>query len=197
MHGALFLVVGPSGVGKDTLLDGARARLGASSSYSFPRRVITRPADAGGEDHIPATEAEFRERLAAGAFLHHWGAHGLYYGILAGVADELAAGVNVVINTSRNELSAFRDKVTRAIPVYISASPEVVAARLRARGRETEEEIAGRLARITRNPSAAGALEVLNDGTVEEGIAVLVDLITGAASRPAELREVAEDQGHA
>ncbi len=90
----LVLVVGPSGAGKDTLLDAARRALAGDPRFHFVRRVITRPADAGGEVHEAVTEEEF----AARDFALQWQAHGLRYGI---PADAIEAGVVSVDNVSR------------------------------------------------------------------------------------------------
>ncbi|AEI95126.1 phosphonate metabolism protein/1,5-bisphosphokinase (PRPP-forming) PhnN [Roseobacter litoralis] len=188
MPGTLFLIVGPSGVGKDTLLEGARDRLANSQWFSFPQRVVTRAADAGGEDYIPITPSEFKQQLAAGAFWHHWHAHGLSYGIPMQVARDLENGVNVVLNASRNEIGAFRDKVAHVVTIGISAPPGIVEQRLYERGRESEEEVKRRLARLVEQAPLTGcALEIVNDGTIEEGIAGLVDLIAGACDLRAEI----------
>ena len=81
-HGAgtLFLVVGPSGAGKDSLIDGLRARLDPSR-FVFARRTITRPSGAPGEDHLACSETEFERARSRGDFLITWQAHGLHYGL--------------------------------------------------------------------------------------------------------------------
>ena len=98
-------VVGPSGAGKDTLMDGARAALAGDVRFVFARRVITRPAEAGGEDHLPATAADFARMREQGDFALWWNAHGLSYGIPARIAAEVGQGRVVVANLSRGVLA--------------------------------------------------------------------------------------------
>src|SRR5271165_3345282 len=93
----LILVVGPSGAGKDTLLDRARATLEGDGRFRFVRRVITRPAEAGGEAHEAVTEAEFATRR----FALSWYAHGIYYGIPEDIEADLKVGRTVVASVSR------------------------------------------------------------------------------------------------
>lgn len=64
VRGRLVLVVGPSGAGKDTLIDYARSRLEADPDFHFARRVITRPPSVG-EDHESVDVEEFRSRVSA------------------------------------------------------------------------------------------------------------------------------------
>jgi phosphonate metabolism protein PhnN/1,5-bisphosphokinase (PRPP-forming) len=178
--GLLVLVVGPSGVGKDTLLDGARAALAADSGMVFPRRQITRPTETDGEDHIPISDAEFAEREASGGYALAWRAHGLVYGVSVEIEGDLATGRTVVVNVSRQVLDLARSRYARVRVVSITADPQLLAQRLRSRAREDEAEIAGRLAR-------AEAVEVVgddvvivrNDRTPQEGVAAFV-----AAIRP-------------
>ena len=195
MFGTLFLLVGPSGAGKDTLLDGARDML-EGEWFRFPRRVITRPAEAGGEDHEAATDTQFDNMKAQGAFLHHWSAHGLRYGIPADLAQNLAAGINVVVNTSRREIEAIGRKVPNALAICVSASPDVLAERLRARGRETEAEIERRLAHVVeRRTKFKDIMEIHNDGTVEDGIKQLIDVIAGSSELHAKVQKFQVDFG--
>ena len=94
----LFAVVGPSGAGKDTLMAAAAHRPGVA----LVRRVITRPAEAGGEDFEGVTPEAFAARKARGAFALDWEAHGLRYGI---PHDQLRGG-DVIFNGSRAALPA-------------------------------------------------------------------------------------------
>jgi len=179
--GTLFLVVGPSGVGKDTLLDGARARLSGDARFVFARRVITRAADAGGEDHEAVSPEEFARRKAAGDFLLTWPAHGLDYGLPAALSGALAEGRSVVANGSRATIAELARRVPKLVVVEINASPEVVAARLRARGREDEAQVAERISRtVPPIPDGIKLVRVLNDADVATG----VDKLVAALSEP-------------
>jgi ribose 1,5-bisphosphokinase len=178
--GVLVLVVGPSGVGKDTLLDGARAAFAGDGLVLFPRREITRPRDAGGEDHVPVSEIDFTERQRAGGYGLSWRAHGLRYGIPAGIAHDLAAGRTVVVNVSRGVLDEARARYPKVRVISITADPELLAERLARRGREDAADIAQRLARAqTVEVAGDDVVVVRNDGTPEAGVALLM-----AAIRP-------------
>ena len=195
MPGTLFLIVGPSGVGKDSLLDGARKAL-EGAWFRFPQRVITRLADAGSEDHIPATETSFEDMVSAGAFVHHWKAHGLRYGVPNDILSNLQAGINVVVNTSRMEVETFKRKIPKTVVIYINASRDVIEARLRERARETEEEIINRLERIVeQSPNTEGLVEISNDTTVEEGTEKLIEVITGSCDLYAKVDKLSVDFG--
>jgi ribose 1,5-bisphosphokinase len=162
----IFAVVGPSGAGKDLLIRGAMA---ARPDLRLVRRVITRPADAGAEDHEPATEEEFLARVARGDFALFWHAHGLSYGLPRQAFDVPG---DVIFNGSRAVLS----DAARVFPglrvIVVTAPDAVLAARLAARGRESMADIRSRLARGDfAMPEGLDTRTVVNDGTAEDGIA--------------------------
>ena len=188
MRGTLYLVVGPSGAGKDTLMDGARAALSENADVVFARRVVTRPADAGGEDHEAVTDDDFDARHRAGAFMLDWQAHGLKYAIPSQYSDDLKAGRTVIANVSRGVIEEAIARYSPAVVLEISASPEILAERLASRGRESADDIRARLTReAAKIPSEAVKVTILNDGTPQEGIDKFVSALSRAAPESAML----------
>jgi len=175
MTGRLIAVVGPSGVGKDTVMAALAA---ATSGLGLVRRVITRPADAGGEAFHGVTDAVFDDMRRDGAFALWWGAHGLRYGVPATVDTDLRDGRDLLVNLSRAVLPEARRRFDRFAVLSLTATPEVLATRLRARGREDAAQITARLARASTGlPEGVTAVEIDNSGpldhTVQAAIRVL------------------------
>ncbi len=142
--GRLIAVVGPSGVGKDSLMAALCAR---RPELHRVRRVITRPEAAGGEDFEGVSPALFAARAAGGDFALHWQAHGLSYGVPADVDDVLDQGRDALVNLSRAVLGRARARFPNLHVLSVTARPAVLAERLSGRGRESAAEIARRLAR--------------------------------------------------
>ena len=143
----LLLIVGPSGAGKDTLIDGLRNAVREDDRFVFPVRFITRPADAGGEAHHAITAKQFEQMQGAGRFAFHWPAHGLSYAIPSTVEDDLNKGRVVVINVSRAIIEEARRRYPQTRVINVTIKPEVLEQRLRVRGRESEAEIQERIER--------------------------------------------------
>ncbi|GAA1493095.1 phosphonate metabolism protein/1,5-bisphosphokinase (PRPP-forming) PhnN [Curtobacterium herbarum] len=183
--GTFVAVVGASGVGKDALIDHARAR--TSDTVRFPRRTITRPSGAG-EDHDPLDAAAFAAAARAGAFAVHWHAHGLDYGIPAQTDEDLRAGRTVVANVSRGVLAELSRRCEHLVVVRVSVPDAVRAERLRARSRESAEAVAARLHRPDPAPDQHVDLEICNDGSLEAGGEALLRAIlrADAAGRVAD-----------
>jgi len=169
MSGRLIAVVGPSGVGKDSVM---AALVAAAPGIALVRRVITRPSEAGGEVFEGVSEAEFAARDRAGAFALSWQAHGLSYGIPVSVGETLAKGSDAVVNLSRSVLPDAAGKFPGLIVIQLTADPETLARRLAGRGREDPAEIARRLARADfAMPEGIAAIPVANTGPIGETVA--------------------------
>jgi len=181
--GTVIAVVGPSGVGKDSLIDFARQHFSGRPDIRFVRRTITRPQNSIGEDHHAVTEDAFDALVRSGAFAVHWKAHGLGYGIPADIYEDLAAGHIVIANGSRSALDAFRAAFPRLLVINVTARPDVLAKRLATRGRETAADIEARLARATDPlPEDVKVVTVDNSGHLAAAGRRLVDLVEGLQS---------------
>lgn len=177
MKGRLIYLIGPSGSGKDSLLDAARERLAARRVH-IAQRVITRSAQAKGERAQAVSPEQFEQLRASGAFAMSWRANGLSYGIPAQIDDWLAAGSDVIVNGSRGHLSQARQRYPDLRVVLLKVRPEVLRQRLMVRQRETVEEIERRLARNDDFGRLPGELHPLdNSGDLELAVQGLLQII--------------------
>jgi ribose 1,5-bisphosphokinase len=181
--GALVVVVGPSGAGKDTLIGLARARCGDDPRIVFPRRIVTRAASAA-EDHDTVTPAEFDAAIGQGAFAFWWEAHGLKYALPAVVDAELRTGNTVVCNVSRAVMGSLRARYANLTVVLVTAPKEVLLARLATRGRESGGDVVQRLDRAAAIDDLAPDLVIENVDAPSEGASRLAALLRGKCSSP-------------
>lgn len=173
--GRLIAVVGPSGVGKDSVMAGICE---AMPLMHLVRRVITRAPGLGGEDYEAVSATQFERLAADGAFAVHWEAHGLHYGVPLEVRARLGKGTDCLANFSRKALVHASEIFPRLLVLNITAKPETLAGRLAARGRETEDEIARRLAEAQKPlPAELDLRHLSNDGPLSETVARAVALL--------------------
>lgn len=181
--GLLVLVVGPSGAGKDTLIAGARAQLTDDPRFAFPARVITRPRDGGVEQHIPMSTTEFDAAEESGGFALSWRSHGHAYGVPSSPLDDLAHGQIVVLNVSRTMIGRAETLASRVAVLNVMASPDVLTARLSARGRETRDEVRRRLERdVLIATLTAPVFSICNNGLPAAGIECFTSILLGLAN---------------
>jgi ribose 1,5-bisphosphokinase len=176
--------MGPSGAGKDSVIDAARGRL-ATIPVDVVRRVITRSAESIGEQALGVSDERFAAMQHAGDFAMNWRANGHDYGIPEDINLWLAQGRHVLINGSRDYLPEAQRRYPDLLPVLVSVSSEVLRQRLLLRGRESLEEIERRLQRNERLRTEAqqwqerGAAQVLdNSGTVEQAVVALMAILS-------------------
>ena len=166
--GRFIAVVGESGVGKDSVLTGL---LAARPDMHLVRRLITRDADAGGEVFDAVSETGFADMVDAGAFALHWSAHDLQYGIPESELAQLQNGIDCLANLSRGSLREAAELFPSLVVLNITAQPHTLARRLAERGRESEAEIAKRLARSDKPlPEGLEVIHLANDGPLSQTI---------------------------
>lgn len=136
----IILIVGASGVGKDTLIKYARKKM--KKEINFVRRYITRKPDKN-EKNFFVDNSAFKVLKDNNFFVSSWSAHENLYGI---AKSSIKEGVNV-ISISRKEIEHFESIYNNVTTINITVPKNILKVRLISRGRETKEEIKKRLLR--------------------------------------------------
>ena len=147
MRGKLFVVSGPSGVGKNTLLNAVVARsVHVRYSISATSRAM-RPGEVDGKSYYFVTREQFEKLIADDALLEYAEYVGNYYGTLeAPVNEKLDEGFDVILEIEVQGAMQIKKKRPDAVMVFIAPpSFEELASRLRGRGTEDEAKVQKRL----------------------------------------------------
>lgn len=183
--GCLVLIVGPSGSGKDTLINWLKGRIGENQRFLFVKRTVTRTADAGSEDHDTLSAAEFETAKQAGEFAVTWQAHELSYGIPSEVRTHVAAGGIAIANGSRRALKEIEAAFDRIVVIQLTVTRTVLAKRLSERGRETADQIEKRLDQSSLLLSTSSPLfKVDNSTDIEAAGNAVLELILNNNNTP-------------
>ncbi len=145
-NGRLFVVAGPSGTGKDTLIKEVMKNHDLQLSVSATTRK-SRPGEVDGRDYTFVSDQDFENLVARGAFLEWKEVFGRRYGTLAGEVDKaLASGKDVILEIDVKGALEVKSKVPDAKLIFIMPpSLEELEARLRGRGADGEGEIGRRI----------------------------------------------------
>lgn len=137
----VIAVVGLSGSGVSTLMQAAAERMG--DRVAVVRRIITRPAEPGGEDIISVEDRAFRALQDAGLFSVSWYAYGWSYAIPRKLPDAPI----VLANLSRLALAQAAAVFPNLAVIHVTAPESLRAARLQDHGRANPAELAARIGR--------------------------------------------------
>ena len=172
-HPLLVVISGPSGVGKDAVLDVLKSR---GRPYHFAVTATTRAkrgAEMDSRDYYFVSPDRFEEMAATGELLEHALVYGHRYGVPKGpVRQALAGGRDVLMRTDIQGAATIKGAIPQAVTIFLApASLADLEERLRRRATDSQETVRLRLATARREMDAAGHFDyvVVNaEGRLEE-----------------------------
>lgn len=136
-NGQLFLIVGNSGSGKDSLLEQVQMQWPASArQLKIPRRYITRPGHKS-EPFISVTSRDFEELKQQGKFCLDWHVYDTCYGVPVTIFNWLQQGHPVIVNVSRAIIPQARRKIPGLKVIFVTVPLETTHQRIKSRNRES------------------------------------------------------------
>ena len=145
-RGLLFIISGPAGSGKGTIVKRVRELAESDFSVSATTRA-PRPGETEGVHYFFTDKEEFKRKIAAGEMLEHAEYVGNYYGTpKKPVDDALSAGKNIILDIDVQGALQVKTKMPEAVMIFVLPPDfETLMRRIRGRGTESEEIIAKRM----------------------------------------------------
>lgn len=148
---ALYVISGPSGVGKGTVCKALLADLGEGPNRSLTLSISAttramRPGEVDGVNYHFLSQEDFLRRVDNGEFLEYATVYGNYYGTLrSAVQQELEAGRNVLLEIDTEGARQIKKLMPEAELIFLAPpSPEELLRRLQGRNTDSAAEIARR-----------------------------------------------------
>ncbi len=174
IRGTLYIVAAPSGAGKSSIVNAVLARdANICLSISFTSRA-PRPGERHAEHYHFVSAQEFERMVEAGDFFEHARVHGDWKGTARqSVEPQLSQGKDVLLEIDWQGARQVRSQLPGAVSVFIlPPSREALEQRMRARGQDSEQVIAQRLAAAREEMSHYGEFDYV---IVNEDFQVAVD----------------------
>jgi guanylate kinase len=178
----VFVITGPSGVGKGTLIRGLMERLEQLELSVSATTRAPRPGEQDGVEYHFLTREEFDRRVAEGDFVEHADYAGRSYGTLRSELEaRVRAGTPVVLEIEVQGARQVRAAMPEAVQVFIAPpSLEALRTRLIGRGTDDAEEVERRLQVAEQELAAQPEFSyvVVND-RLEEALEQLTAIVAG------------------
>jgi guanylate kinase len=179
----VFVITGPSGVGKGTLIRTLLQRIPELELSVSATTREPRPGEEDGIDYHFLSDAEFDGKVLAGDFIEHAGYSGHRYGTLREELDRrLERGVPVVLEIEVQGARQVRETMPEAVQVFIAPpSEEALRTRLVGRGTDAPEQVEGRLRTAAEELRAQREFPhvVVND-RLDDAVEALAELVRGS-----------------
>jgi guanylate kinase len=179
----VFVITGPSGVGKGTLIRGLLERVPELELSVSATTRAPRPGEEDGVDYHFLTSERFESRVNAGDFVEHASYSGNRYGTLRSELERrLAAGAGVVLEIEVQGARQVRASMPDAVAVFIAPpSLDALRARLVGRGTDSPEQVDERLRTAERELEAQPEFgHVIVNDRLEQATDELVEIVRAA-----------------
>ena len=189
--GTLFLVVGNSGSGKDSLIYGVSNIYPSNMKHLYVvRRYVTRPP-SDTELNYSVTVDEFKNLESQNKFALKWHIYGLDYGVPIEIDNWLRKGHPVIVNVSRTIVKAAKDKYNNIKIIFVEVPFEITLQRIQERGREKGDLLDDRIERARKFQKYSEADFVVdNSGQLEDAINQLLNYLIKVIKESGNIRKI-------